>query len=262
MTRHRSNSQDIGVNARLLRPLVGVIAAALLVVGCGVSGNGTRIPLTSRSSVTNESSTRGQSHAPAASPGRPLIVGNLGEESITVACAPGTSSLGVRTGYYDGKPIRIRLCAVRGFRSAAPESTPGTDYYIRGSRGNVIVNARVSRAVLALFKFVRTRGLTLTANSSYRSMRYQRVLCADDRDCRHGNYVYVARPGWSNHQLGVAIDFAGIYGTGGRSCAGSRAIDLASPSWQMLNHYAHRFGFRQYAAESWHWDALTGPDRC
>lgn len=124
------------------------------------------------------------------------------------------------------------------------------------------MNARVSGAVLALFGLARKRGVTLKANSSYRSMRHQRALCADDRDCRHGNYIYVARPGWSNHQLGVAIDFAGIYGTGGRSCARARAVDPASPSWRILNHITHRFGYRQYAPESWHWDALNGPDRC
>jgi hypothetical protein len=191
-----------------------------------------------------------------------LIVGDLRDDSTTVSCADGTYSLGAATGYVDGGPVRIRLCAVRGFRSTAPESTPGSKYYVRGSRGHVIVNARVSGAVLALVRFARQRGVTLQANSAYRSMRYQRVLCAHDHDCRSGNYLLVAQPGWSNHQLGVAIDFADIYGSGGRSCTRGRAEDLASPSWRILNHYAHRFGFRQYSAEAWHWDALDGPDRC
>lgn len=205
--------------------------------------------------------------SPAATPssapqGSSLIVGDVRADSSAIACARGTYSVGIATGYVDGAAIPIRLCAVRDFHSIAPESTPGSQYYVPGSRGDAIVNARVSGAVVALFTFARHRGVTLKADSSYRSMRYQRALCADDRNCRNGNYLYVARPGWSNHQLGVAIDFAEVYGTGGRSCARTRAVDPASPTWRLLDRYAHHFGYRQYAAESWHWDPLDGPDRC
>lgn len=246
--------------------LAVLLLAVPVTVGCHARDHPAHPPSTSSSAVSQKVPAQGRSHAPSPPPSppptRPLIVGDLGADSTTIPCAHGTYSLGTRAGYFDGTRLRIRLCAVRGFHSIAPESTPGTNYYIRGSRGNVIVNARVSGAVEALFTFARKHGVTLSANSSYRSMRYQRALCADDRDCRHRNYIYVARPGWSNHQLGVAIDVADIYGTGGRTCARARATDPASPSWQLLDRYAHRFGYRQYSAETWHWDPLHGPDRC
>lgn len=243
--------------------LAVLLLAAPLTAGCATSGHGNRALSNSRVSGARRlrpSSRLSKPGRPAQ--GRSLIVGDLRAASNTVPCAPGTHSLGIRTGYSNGAPVSIRLCTLRGFRSIAPESTGGTRYYVPGSRGDIIVNSRVSGAVLALFSFAQKRGVTLRANSSYRSMRYQRALCAADRECRHGNYIYVARPGWSNHQLGVAIDFSYIYGTGGRSCTQTRAVDPASRTWRLLDQYAHRFGYRQYAAESWHWDPLKGPDRC
>jgi D-alanyl-D-alanine carboxypeptidase-like protein len=257
-----SNLCRYRVQRLALAGLAAVLLAAPLAAGCTASRRPKRTSSTSRSAVSNELPVQEGSPTPSTSPQRALIVGDLRDDSTTVSCADGTYSLGSASGYVDGTPVRIRLCAVGGFHSTAPESTPGSHYYVPGAIGNVIVNARVSGAVLALFRFARIRGVTLEANSSYRSMRYQRVLCAADDDCRRGNYIYVARPGWSNHQLGAAIDFADIYGTGGRSCARARAANPASPTWRFLDRYAHRFGFRQYAPEAWHWDALNGPDRC
>ena len=197
---------------------------------------------------------------PSAKPG--WIVGDVDAPSAGVPCSAGTTDLGAHTGFARGTAVRIRLCAIPGLPSPSPESTAGTEFHLPGAEGDAIVNARVSRAVVALTRAARRQGIRLEAVSSYRSMRHQRGLCAANAACADGDYTFVAPPGYSNHQLGVAIDFAGTQVEGTRSCARGRASDPASPVWSFLQRAAHRFGFRQYAAESWHWDPTTTPDRC
>ena len=60
---------------------------------------------------------------------------------------------------------------------------------------------------------------------------------------------YVAAPGYSNHQDGLAIDF----GTG--EVGGSGLGKIGPKAWfhQWLVKNAARFGFRPYEAEAWHW---------
>lgn len=189
------------------------------------------------------------------------IVGSIFSDASGVPCASGTTSLGVRTVYYSGRAVSARLCAIPGFRSGSSESTPGSSYYISGADGNVIVNARVSNAVLGIYKAARNSGLTLSANSSFRTMQHQKDLCNANTLCRNGNYTYVARPGYSSHQLGVAVDFAGPTTKGGSTCA-TRATS-GSATWGYLLRNARRWGFEQYSAESWHWDARTDlANRC
>lgn len=191
-----------------------------------------------------------------------LIRGPLARTSRAVVCAPGTRSVGIHPGFAAGRRINIRLCAVGGLRSDSPESTPGSPHYIAGAHLRAVVNARVSAAVALLAQRAAERGVPLFANSAFRSRERQRDLCRADADCRGGDYTFIAPPGHSNHQLGVAIDFAGTYATGGRSCGQGRATDPDSEVWRFLNQQASAVGFRQYAAESWHWDALGGSSRC
>ncbi len=33
-------------------------------------------------------------------------------------------------------------------------------------------------------------------------------------------------------------------------------------NWQWMHDNADTFGFKQYSAEAWHWDALTAASRC
>lgn len=190
------------------------------------------------------------------------IVGSIYADSSAVACAAGTTNLGVHYAYSRGTRIRARLCAIPGMRSTSSESTPGSAYYIAGANGNTVVNARVSNAVLGIFTAGRNSGLTLRTVSGFRSMAHQQALCNANSLCRNGNYTYVARPGYSNHQLGVAIDFAGTNVKGAASCTSGRAKDPGSVTWSFLERNARRFGYRQYAAESWHWDPMVSTTRC
>ncbi len=185
------------------------------------------------------------------------------QDNITCSpCARGTKDLGDHDGYSRGVKQKLRLCAIPGFRSSGQESTQGTSFYIKGSLGNVIVNARMSANALALFKAGKAAGMRFSATSSFRSMEYQQYLCQDDESCRNGIHTFVARPGYSNHQLGEAIDFAEVKGRGGKSGCSRRATDPNSAVWLWLRDHASEFGFKQYSAEAWHWDGSGLSNRC
>lgn len=178
-------------------------------------------------------------------------------------CASGTTSLGTgQQVYRSGSPKKIRLCAIPGFRSYGDESRPGSTYYVAGANGNVIVAADVSGKVLAMFKKAKSQGVLMAANSTFRSMRHQQALCQGNSLCRGGNYSYVARPGYSNHQGGTAIDFAVTGPTKSSASCSKRATSWNSETWRWLYRNARSYGYRQYAAESWHWDTMGGSTRC
>ena len=191
------------------------------------------------------------------------IVGDIYSPSTSVACATGTTNLGTNTAYAQGAAMSVRLCAIPGFKSSSSESTSGSAYYVSGANGNVIVNSRVSGAVLAMYNKAKTAGLTLSANSSFRTMAHQQALCNADSLCKAGTYTYVARPGYSNHQLAVAIDFNGTsVKKSNANCTTNRATDAGSTVWTWLKNNAATYGYRQYAAESWHWDPMVSSSRC
>lgn len=196
-----------------------------------------------------------------AAPTRP--VGNVRADSTALVCAPGTKDLGEGEGYDEGRLIPVRLCAVEGLPNTGTESTKGDPYYIDGSDGLTVVNARISGAAAALVKRASKQGVDLVAGSSFRTMKKQKALCQEDATggCPSGDYTLTAQPGHSSHQLGIAIDFEQPSATGGKTCA-TRASEPASAVWRFLNKNALDFGLKQYSAEAWHWDAYGGKDRC
>jgi LAS superfamily LD-carboxypeptidase LdcB len=92
-------------------------------------------------------------------------------------------------------------------------------------------------------------------------MPHQQQLCQADAACRGGSYGSVAQPGTSNHQMGLAIDFAMPHVKGGQSCA-TRGTVPNNAAWNWLRSNAAKWGFRQYSGESWHWDVITTANRC
>lgn len=185
-------------------------------------------------------------------------------------CAKGTRSVGFQTTYVRGKASRTRLCAIPGFKSNDPESVPGLKYhgkilYISGARGDVLVSYRVSGKVLKMFKDAKRAGITMSARSSFRTMEHQEIACANDARCARGDYGSTARPGYSNHQAGLALDI-NMWNTGyspGATCRSGRSVGRNSVTWNWLHANAHKYGFRQYAAEAWHWEyAKPSADRC
>nr|WP_260173790.1 M15 family metallopeptidase [Nocardioides albus] len=196
-----------------------------------------------------------------AAPTKP--VGDVRAESTGLVCAPGTKDLGEGEGYDAGKLIPVRLCAVEGLPNTGTESTKGDPYYIDGSEGLTVVNARISGAAAALVEKAEKQGVDLVAGSSFRTMKKQKALCREDATggCPTGDYTLTAQPGHSSHQLGIAIDFEEPSATGGKTCA-TRASEPTSEVWSFLNKTALAFGLKQYSVEAWHWDAYGGKDRC
>ncbi|MEI7057643.1 D-alanyl-D-alanine carboxypeptidase family protein [Nocardioides sp. CCNWLW239] len=196
-----------------------------------------------------------------AAPTKP--VGDVRADSTALECAPGTKDLGEGEGYDAGKLIPVRLCAVEGLPNTGTESTKGDNYYIDGSDGLTVVNARISGAAAALVRKASKQGIDLVAGSSFRTMEKQKALCREDLSggCQAGDYTLTAQPGYSSHQLGIAIDFEEPSVTGGKTCA-TRASEPSSKVWTFLNKTALEFGLKQYAPEAWHWDAYGGKDRC
>jgi hypothetical protein len=196
-----------------------------------------------------------------AAPTKP--VGDVRADSTALMCSPGTRDLGEGEGYDQGKLIPVRLCAVEGLPNTGTESTKGDSYYIDGSEGLTVVNARISGAAAALVDKAEKQGVDLVASSSFRTMKKQKALCKEDATggCPTGDYTLTAQPGHSSHQLGIAIDFEEPSVTGGKTCA-TRASEPSSEVWSFLNRTALAFGLKQYSVEAWHWDAYGGKDRC
>jgi hypothetical protein len=173
--------------------------------------------------------------------GATIDMAKLFEDSSTVACGAGTRDLGaqgIQDGYHGGELVKIRLCAV-------PDIPCQNQECRQLGGGEALVNARVSGAVAAMAKAAKedpdgagpSQPVQLYANSSFRTMAHQRSLCPCDG-------VTVARPGYSNHQMGVAIDFGN--GSGGAIRNGDEWFN-----WLMSN--AATFGYKNYPRESWHW---------
>lgn len=185
---------------------------------------------------------------PVAPQGTSFVLADLVKDSTGVACAAGTKDLGVMDGYTEGKLVKIRVCAIPGIKSVN-----GSIY--AGDGGDVAVNSRLSGAWLALARKAKADGVTLQSRSGFRTMaEQQKVYNRNGRDSRAG-----ATPGYSNHQMGLAIDFHGtrIIKTSAQSCS-TRVIDLGSTTWKWLNNNTAAYGIKQYSAESWHWDPDPG----
>lgn len=119
--------------------------------------------------------------------------------------------------------------------------------YSKGSPSNVKVirigGKRVTKttghAFLKMQKAAVAAGVNLTINSGFRTQSEQQYFynCYKSGKCNNGNLA--ARPGYSNHQNG-------------------RALDLKTSSW--LSSNAGKFGFRRTVpSEPWHYE-YSGAD--
>lgn len=189
--------------------------------------------------------------------GETIDVANLTKPSEDVECAPNTKDLGVEDGYSEGTKIRIRICAVSNLPSSGEESNDG--YGVSGAGGKAVVNSRVSGALYKMVEAAKKDDIPMSANSSFRTMSHQQSLCNSNASCAAGNYTFVARPGTSNHQLGVAIDFAmanpSRFPLSSEACVdiNGRCSAPGDKVWEWLDKNADKFGFKPYVNEFWHW---------
>lgn len=200
----------------------------------------------------------GQQAAPTEAPDK-LNEADLFKDSSNIQCASGSKDLGVHDAYRGGQLFKARLCALSDLPSSSEASTPGNSLYIQGANGKAIVNSRVSKNFVALVKAAKSDDIPMKAMSSYRSMKQQEQLCRDDAGCSSGNYTAVAKPGTSNHQAGVAIDFAmadqAKYSLDTGNCVTKNGVCEAPGDkvWEWLQDNASKYGLKQYVNEFWHW---------
>ncbi|MEW5738230.1 MAG: M15 family metallopeptidase [Myxococcota bacterium] len=120
-------------------------------------------------------------------------------------------------GYINGVPRHIRVTSV------------GDGEYLRTD---------AARAFLRMKAAAKRAGVSLSATSGFRTMAEQKYLYNLYLSGR-GNLA--ARPGYSNHQGGIAMDIGGVGGYGTRA-------------YRWLSHHARRFGFvNDVRGEYWHW---------
>lgn len=176
-----------------------------------------------------------------------------GDNIDSGTCDSRTKRLGEVDGYQNGSLTIINVCAVTNLPSSSRESKSGDAYYVDGADGDAIVNASVSKNVYDMVQAASAQGVTLRADSAFRTNQHQQQLY-DDYQAGSGNEA--APPGYSNHQMGLAIDFANI-----DKCpvsSGGICQHPASPEWSWLNRYGEQFGFKQLPSEAWHWSTTGG----
>ena len=114
----------------------------------------------------------------------------------------------------------------------------------------------------AMLAAARAESITLTAMSSYRSYSHQNSLY-NNYITQYGQIIadtFSAKPGYSEHQVGLAIDFGSIYEPGcnfdtcfNNTIDGAWLAANASKYGFLLRYTAEKQSITGYKAESWHY---------
>lgn len=119
-------------------------------------------------------------------------------------------------GYRNGKPVELEVTEVDG----------------------VVVEVGTARAFVAMRDAADKDGVYLQVWSGFRSHEHQARLY---EDWKAGLGNPAARPGYSNHQSGRALDI--------------NLLGVPRETYAWLVKHASRFGFRRTVAkEPWHWE--------
>ena len=149
------------------------------------------------------------------------------------------------TGYRDGAAYRIRICLI-----GLPDGSSGP-----------WVNSQISEAYSRMAQSAHASGISVRGGG-FRTMESQiaarqRNGCPDIYNapasaCR----IPTARPGYSNHQMGFAVDMTAIP----VSCPVEVVVggqdfcqNPSNPTWQWLTSHANQYGLYQLRTEPWHW---------
>jgi len=170
------------------------------------------------------------------------------EDSTGVDCAPGTDFVRDDVGYNQGTAVPVKLCSL--------PNTYETDPRKNGAAG--LVNSRASGAALAMFEGLRTSvGVDRIAlNDSFRTM-------AEQEEARAVYGGQAAKPGFSNHQMGLAFDI-NMGSANNGNCNGycyTMNVNTSYPGnkvWEWLTANAGANDFKQLPSEGWHWSATGG----
>jgi hypothetical protein len=172
-------------------------------------------------------------------------------------CPEGFIDAGVKDGYNDGKRYRIKLCRLKEEYRKWENGSGGSGIYGRP------INVDIAENTLKMLKAANDVGVPLKLGSTYRTLQEQIELgkkngCPSNWTSSSQCTTPTAPAGKSNHQMGVAVDFA--CGKTGTICY-PQNTDTAKNScnnngkecltWLLDN--AHKYGFYNYEAEAWHW---------
>jgi hypothetical protein len=179
---------------------------------------------------------------------------NQGDENRTPPTPPGVSYIvsgdtsnikcpihlsdvkdgGVQDGYKDGKLVKIRICLIKG-------STGKKD---------VDVNSQIAEKVYNFFKAAGSAGIKISAGG-FRTMSEQ-ISAGKTNGCyRNGSFNKsncsppTATPGYSNHQMGLALDIT--------DSSGGTIKNRSSKEYKWLLENAAKYGLYNLPSEAWHW---------
>lgn len=210
----------------------GIIVSVVLVLGLGIFP--VQLPFLHMTHVT-----------PVAKAAAPKYVTTA---NVHLRKGPGTKYKG-KTGYVSSQYIKKAGKSSPASYAAPSTKTPGT--YVKGilvvnkkhrlpSSYNPGENKQARKAVNAMIAKAKKANIRLTAFSTFRSYDRQRVL--------YNNYVashgkkqadrFSARPGYSEHQTGLAFD---IGGANSKHWAEDSFANTKEAKW--LAKHAHEFGF-------------------
>lgn len=145
---------------------------------------------------------------------------------VTIGDVPGLGPITSATGYVNGKPLQIQLAGVEGKQ----------------------LEVDTAKAYLQMKAAAARDGVDIRLVSGFRSNEKQRQLY-DGWRRRLPGFNPANRPGYSNHQSGVAIDVNALGPTRSR---GSGAV------YNWLARNAEQYGFKRIASERWHWEYQPG----
>ena len=179
----------------------------------------------------------------------------LTQDSANVACPEGSTDLGAASGGYQGERIPIRLCSITGTVCTGSDCRAGDLGW--KARGEVVVNSLVAPHFMKWLEEVRADGYNPQFSSSFRSWETQASFSG-------GN---VARVGYSNHQMGAAIDISGLPGGYNRhNCSGfttDGSCKSNAESWGFYHKRGVENGALFHDEEFWHleWVITRAPER-
>jgi LAS superfamily LD-carboxypeptidase LdcB len=144
------------------------------------------------------------------------VLAQVGHAEIVVDDTSGEPQVWKVVGYRNGKAINLEVTEVDG----------------------VLVEVSTARAFIKMRDAADEQGVYLQAWSGFRSNDKQRELY-DAWKAGAGNPA--AKPGYSNHQSGRAIDI--------------NLLGVPKETYAWLNKNAARYGFRRTVpSEPWHWE--------
>lgn len=192
---------------------------------------------------------------------------SLNSDNITSTddgpCDPRTADLGIyNNAHENGLRKSIRLCAVPNLPAPAYASSaqyqqfkmPEVDKdgnFIEGTEKSVnvaIVNARASGPTYDMTKAAKDDGVNLSLGSYFAFRTYEHQTSLRQQWCHKDDCGGAARPGFSNHEMGLAIDF----NLPGEAHSSTRRN---SEQYKWLVRRAGEFGYDDTAMpkEDWHW---------